>query len=199
MKNENIINEIQLASDECCIVFDFACAFPYSNPEILTFNFALGSEEFDDYKLNHRFSSKEWQTISKKYGRKISKIGYPYIMKLKEQAPMLLCIRIGIKEQYITMIFPVQTDMTKDSPVCGVSFRYDFDKCEFVFTTYEKNATSVGWKPHTWRSHKKESERFNEKNDIWLNAPCLIEEAHTMIFEDVIEPCASRIEDLLLR
>ena len=117
MNIELIKNEIQLADDECCIVFDFGCYFPYANSEVLTFDFALGMEEFNDYKINHRYPNKQHQTISKKYGRKVSKLGYPYIMKLSEQHPMLLCLKVGIKEQYITMIFPLQTNMTKDKPI----------------------------------------------------------------------------------
>lgn len=34
--------EIQLADDECCLVFDFGCYFPYSNTEDLIFDFSLG-------------------------------------------------------------------------------------------------------------------------------------------------------------
>ena len=39
---ELVKDEIQLADDECCIVFDFGCYFPYSNFEVLNFNFTLG-------------------------------------------------------------------------------------------------------------------------------------------------------------
>lgn len=79
--------------------------FPYSNSNGLTFDFSLGMEEFKDYKINNRYSNKYYQTISRKYRRKVSKIGYPYVMKLNEQAPMLLTLKIGIEDKYITLVF----------------------------------------------------------------------------------------------
>lgn len=113
---ENLIkDEIQLAEDECCIVFDFGCYFPYSNPEVLVFDFSLGMETIKDYKLNKRYSNKCYQTISRKYGRKVSKVGYPYVMKINEHC---ICNRIwknyeensGITVDGILLNPPVRAD-----------------------------------------------------------------------------------------
>lgn len=191
-------NEIQLLDDECCLVFDFGCYFPYSNFEILTFNFSLGLEEFDDYKINHRYPNKSYQTISKKYGRKVSKIGYPYIMKLDEQSPMLLCLKVGIDKQYVTMIFLVQTNMTKDRPVSGLSLRFDFDKSEFHFTSYEKAESCRVYHPHIWRNHEMEGDR-KSYNDILLSSPCKVGgDSCMLIYNNIIEPCSATLSDLLL-
>ncbi|MFT9076318.1 hypothetical protein [Ethanoligenens sp.] len=191
-------SEIQLLNNECCLVFDFGCYFPYSNFEMLTFNFSLGLEEFDDYKINHRYPNKNYHTISKKYGRKLSKIGYPYIMKLDEQSPMLLCLKAGINKQYITMIFPVQTNMTKDRPVSGLSLRYDFDKSEFHFTSYKKSVNRGAYHPHIWRNHEIEGDRKGN-NDILLNPPCKVGGGScTLLYDNVIEPCSTTLSDLLL-
>lgn len=196
-KREHIQEEIQLAGDECCIVFDFACYFPYINPEILTFDFSLGMEEFDDYKLNHRYPNHSYQTISKKYGRKISRLGYPYVMKLNEQGTMLLSVKVGLKGEYITMIFPIKTNMTKDKPVCGLSFRYNFDKSDFHFLSHEK-CEDGGWYPYYWHNHEIEDSR-KSGIDVTLNAPHIVDEnSRVLIYDDIIEPCPSALLDLLV-
>lgn len=194
MNRELIKNEVQLTDSECCIVFDFGCYFPYSNFEILTFDFSLGMEEFDDIKMNHRYPNKHYQTISKKYGRKVSKIGYPYIMKLDEQSLMLLCLKVGINKQYITTVFPLQTNMTKDRPICGLSLSYNFDKCEFDFMSHEK--AEDGWHHHTWRNYEVESDRIGN-NNVLLNPPRKIEDdSYTLIYDNIIEPYPATLSDL---
>lgn len=199
MNREIIENEIKLADDECCIVFDFGCYFPYANPEILTFEFSLGMKQFDDCKMNHRYPNKNYQTISKKCGHKVSKLGYPYIMKLSEQSqsPTLLTIKVGVEDQYITMIFPLQTKMTRENPVCGLSFKYNFDKSDIIFVSYEKGKNN-GWISHRWMNFEM-NEKTKRNNDIVLNTPCIeSQENNTIIYDTVIEPCPVPLTDLLL-
>jgi hypothetical protein len=197
MNRELIKDEIRFTDSECCIIFDFGCYFPYSNIEILTFDFSLGMEEFDDYKINHRYPNKGYQTISKKYGRKVSKVGYPYIMKLDEQSPILLCLKVGIKKQYITMIFPLQTNMTKDKPTCALSFQYDFVKSEFYFISHEK-AENQCWYHHIWRNYEVESDKKSD-SDVLLNTPCKVgDDSYTFLYDNIIEPCPATLSDLML-
>lgn len=193
--SEILKNEIQLAEDECCIVFDFGCYFPYSNSNGLTFDFSLGMGEFKDYKINNRYRNKCYQTISRKYERKISKIGYPYVMKLNEQAPMLLTLKIGIKDKYVTLVFPIHTKMTKDKPVCTLKFHYMFNKHEFYFISYEK-AKDYCYHQHIWRSYKAEDKIKN--NEIILNVSNIIDESNTIVYEDTIEPYELALQDLIL-
>lgn len=219
-----IKDEIQLLSNECCIVFDFGCYFPYSNFEVLTFDFSLGKKEFKDYKINHRYVNKGYQTISKQYGRKVSKIGYPYVMKLTEQSTMLLYLRVGIEKQYLTHVFQIRTSMTKEKPICGLSLRYLFDKNEFFFMSDEK-AENVGWYQHVWRNHKtkdgikgdndiqlnvpywyqlvwqnhKTEDGVEGNNDIQLNVPSYVSDySHLLFYDTIIEPCPVALPNLLL-
>ena len=196
-RKELIENEIRLADDECCIVFDFGCYFPYSNFEILTFDFLLGEEKFDDYKINHRYPNSNYQTISKKYGRKVSKLGYPYIMKLDEQNPMLLSVKVGLKGQYVTLVFPIKTNMTKDKPVCGLTLRYNFDESRFFFSSNEKLEDS-GWRTHRWYSHELEEENRCDTYVV-LNPPSRVDDdSYMVVYDDVIEPIPVALLDLLL-
>lgn len=193
--SEEIKNEIQLSEDECCIVFDFSCYFPYTNSNELTFNFSLGMEDFKDYKINNRYPNKYYQTISKKYGRKVSKIGYPYVMKLNEQVPMVLSLNIGIKDKCVTLVFPIHTKMTKDKPICALKFHYMFDKHEFYFISYEKTKDYC-YHQHIWRSYKAEDKIKN--NEIILNVSNIIDESNTIVYEDTIEPYELALQDLIL-
>lgn len=74
--------ENELNQNKGCIIFDFGCYFPYSNVQDLIFDFHLGLESFSDKKMNHRYPNKSYQTISRKYGRKVSKLGYPYFFDI---------------------------------------------------------------------------------------------------------------------
>lgn len=151
MENNNLFaNEIQLADDECCIIFDLACFFPYSNYNILAFNFSYGTEKNADYKINHRYPNKGFQTISRKYGRKVSKIGYPFILKLNEQKLDYINISVGIKEKSIMFSVPIVTKMTKEKPICNLSLKYFFDECKFIFSTYGKSIDDDGWNVFRW-------------------------------------------------
>lgn len=187
--------EVELSEDECCIVFDFGCYFPYVNTEVLTFDFSLGMEEFDDYKLNHRYINKGYQTISKKYGRRVSKIGYPYIMKLDQQSLMLLCVKIGLKGKYISLLFPILTLMTKENPVCQLTLHYNFDKDTFVLESCEP-CKDGGWYQHRWTNEEFES-GMGER-DMLLNPVSANENNFTIIYQNVITPFPSTIGNLCL-
>lgn len=200
MNRELVRKEIQLKEDECCIVFDLACYFPYSNQEILTFDFSLGMEEFTDYKRNHRYPNVGYETISKKYGKRVSKLGYPYIMKLDNQAPMLLVVKVGIKEECMSLVFPVQTSMTKEQPVCGLTMRYMFDESKFSFITYKKAEDGCGWNVYRWFNHEI-GEDAKQPNDVVLNPPHLVgsnEKKATIVYENILTPSPSRLDDFLI-
>ncbi|EPB9414603.1 hypothetical protein ACRTAI_002963 [Clostridium perfringens] len=194
--SEIIKNEINLAEDECCIVFDLGCYFPYSNANELTFDFALGMEQFNDYKINSRYPNKYYKTISRKYGRKVSKIGYPYVMKLNEQNPILLCLNIGVKDKYITLIFPIHTKMTKDKPICALKFHYIFDENKFYFISHEKSK-ELSYHQHIWKNYKSENETNND-NEILLNVLSIDKDSNTIIYEDIVEPYSLSLQDLLV-
>lgn len=185
--NEKIRNEIQLAEGECCIIFDFGCFFPYANPEVLTFEFSLGEEKITDFKLNHRYPNRGYQTISKKMGLKVSKVGYPYIMKLDEQeTPILLCLKIGIKEEYMTLIFPLLTSMTKEKPFCVLELHYDFDAHTFRFGTYEPSEDGMGWYVHNWRNFEP---KYSAERDILLGCPTRVDEDdYTVVYNEILTP-----------
>ena len=189
-------NEISLDEDECCIVFDLGCYFPYSNANELTFDFALGMEQFNDYKTNSRYPNKYYKTISRKYGRKVSKIGYPYVMKLNEQNPILLCLNIGVKDKYITLIFPIHTKMTKDKPICALKFHYMFDENKFYFISHEKSK-ELSYHQHIWKNYKSENETNND-NEIMLNVLSIDKDSNTIIYEDIVEPYSLSLQDLLV-
>lgn len=199
MNREDLIQrEIELAEDECCIVFDFGCHFPYKNTEVLIFGFALGMEEINDFKLNSRYPNKNWVTISKKDGRKVSKLGYPYVMKLNEQSPMVLAIKVGIKEQdVVTLAFCLETNMTKEKPACLLRLAYDFEKSAFCLSSYEEGE-GVGSIPHCWYNNDagKALKAMEFPNDIMLEVSQADPQALTVVYKDLVTayPCA--LEDL---
>lgn len=189
---EILKNEIDLKKDECCIVLDLGCYFPYSNSSVLTFDFAIGMENLNDYKINNRYPNKGYRTISRTYGRKISKLGYPYIMNLNDQSSILLCLNVGIRDNYITLVFPIYTKMTKDKPICNLKLRYNLDKNDFYFISYEK-AKGLGYYKHIWSNCKSS----NNDNEIILNNPNILDD-NTLVYSDTITPYALATQDFLL-
>lgn len=113
------------------------------------------------------------------------KLGYPYVMKLNEQNPILLCLNVGIRDKYITLVFPIHTEMTKDKPICTLKFHYMFDKHEFYFISDEK-AKDGGYRQHIWGNY-----RVEDKTNIDNNS-------HTLVYENIIKPYALSLQDLLL-
>ena len=185
---KEIRNEIDLKEDECCIVFDLGCYFPYVEKKLLMFDFSLGEETFDDYKKNHRYPNKQYVTISKRYGKKVSKVGYPYILKLKEQHPMLLCVKVGLNDnnennQYISLVFPIETKMTKENPLCELSLHYNFTNAKISIYSEEEIETGC-YCLHRWLSEESENPY---ESDIILQGH-KIEDSRSMIFENIITP-----------
>lgn len=109
-----------------CVVFDFGIINPLDN---LDFSFSLGMEDITDIKLNRRYPNKIYRTISRKYGRKLSKVGYPYMIKLKEKMneTWLLVVRVGEKgtDNYLEMVFPLEVHLSKEKPILYIQFLID--------------------------------------------------------------------------
>ncbi len=191
MHGDLLKNEIQLAKDECCVIFDFGCYFPYKNTEDLTFDFSLGGKQFHDKKLNHRYPNTGYQTISRKYGRKVSKLGYPYVMKLDEQDIMLLKIKVGLCENTNTLIFPIQTYMTQDRPACVLSMNYIFDEMKVRFMSHDSK--DGGWHQHNWYNYMP-AELIGENESVITGKM----EGKRIIYHDVIKPFPSSKDNLLI-
>lgn len=204
MHGEVFNNEIDLKEDECCIVFDFGCYFPYADEEHLFFDFEFNEHEFNDKVINHRYPNKSYQTITKKYGRRLSKIGYPYIFKLGNQKLKMLHIKVGLQaegleEQHITLNIPVETHMTKDKPACVLTLHYFFDKDRFIFESNEPVEKGV-WQSYEWINYDKkeiEEKGFDTKYITVMNQPCKTGDLD-ITYGDVITPYALRISDLII-
>lgn len=194
-----IINELsdEIKNSKGCIVFDLGCYFPYSNwKDILSFKFKLGEEELEPYVLNHRYPNHGYTTISKKSGRKLSKIGYPYFLELDVTHYILLVIEIGIRGKTMKLIFPVEVTLSKDKPVCGLTFHFNFentDNPEFIFYSYKK-AEDAGWYQYTW-SNKEEKEP--SERDIIMGQPTSVGE-YTLRYKDVITPFSQKLNELMM-
>lgn len=193
------IEEIQTGLDNNmgCIIFDLSCYFPYLKQDKLTINFSINSKKCDDIKLNHRYPNKSYVTVSKKNGRKLSKMGYPYFCELDKPIPMLLQINIGFtdEEDTITYIFPVEVELTKEKPVCYLSFKQNF-KNSFIelLTTY--CCKDGYWETITW-TNDVETDNYKGMTTIFLPTPSMINDS-TFIYQDIITPIAQKIDELLI-
>lgn len=205
MHGNDIFIEIseQLQQGKGCIVFDFGLFFPYrlNEGDKIIYKFQLGSEELHDMKLNHRYPNKRYYTITKTYGRKLSKCGYPYFFDLKENEPFfaLLNLTTGLvmngEESSFNMIFPLEVQLTAERPVCGLSLRQNFDESRIKFVSHKSEKNCPGWTPHYWSNELLPEE---ENNDFTLlKTPHKLGDK-TVIFDTVISPFAEKANNLLL-
>lgn len=207
MYGSDIYTEIseQLQQGKGCIVFDFGLYFPYKLKEgdKLIYKFSLGtevgSEEFNDMTLNHRYPNKKYYTITKTYGRKLSKCGYPYFFDLKKDKPFqaLLCLTTGYilngKEESFDMMFNLQAELTAERPVCGLSLKQNFVEKSIEFVSYKSAENGYGYIPHYW-SNELTSEKENDGLTL-LKPPHEVDDK-TVLFDTVIKPFAEKTENI---
>lgn len=198
---EIIMSEIsdEIKNGKGCVIFDFGCFFPYKNN--LIFDFSLGLEKFSDKKLNHRYPNKAYHTISKKYGKKVSKIGYPYFFDFDETAPnfntWLLSLTVGMDsvENAVQLIFPLILNVTKEKPVCALSLRYNFIEQTFTFQTHKPSDDGIGWTSCYWTN----DDKFKyDDNVVRFDIPEKIENSGTLIYSNAIVPVACKVNKLLI-
>ncbi|MBO5237888.1 MAG: hypothetical protein J6B50_03840 [Lachnospiraceae bacterium] len=187
----------EVSKGKGCIVFDLSCYFPYANQEDLYFDFQVGEEQLTDIKLNHRYPNHGYVTISKKVGRKLSKLGYPYFVELNTQQDILLTIKIGLKDDYITIVFPIHVTLTQDKPVCALSMKLSFDKMNFVFHSYWKDESGIGWHGTAWTNNVASISKLKERYVVELDTPTRLDKS-VVIYHTVLEPVPQKLKDLLV-
>lgn len=190
-----LIDEIggEVPKGKGCIIFDLACLFPYKNQDILTFDFQLGEQKLEPYKHNHRYPNHRYVTISKKIGRKVSKLGYLEYVNLNEEQIMVLVIKVGIKDKVLKLCFPVKVMLTEDKPVCNLTLRYRFDKSEFVFMSYYE-IRDGGWRSTMWTNNAED----DSEECIVMNNPVIDKDRYVAIYNEILTPHPQSINHLLL-
>lgn len=191
MHGDLIINELkeELSNGKGCVLLDLACYFPYLNQEEVIFQFKFGEELLEPYKLNHRYLNTNFLTISKKVGRKISKIGYPLFLDLDNKKENNdLEIIVGFKDEICQFIFPIQINLTKEYPVCALSFHFYFDDKKVKLTSARK-CDNGEWQRTVWS---------NKKVDGIIFLIELIRKERSVMYENVLTPYPQKLEDLLV-
>lgn len=203
-KNLDIREEVSnpLADNKTgCIVFDFGAFFPYANN--FSFEISLGLDKLPNQKLNHRYPNKSYYTITRKYGRKLSKVGYPYYFdfsNFEDEQKILLCVKAIIyestdngKDRMINAVFPLKLNLTKDKPMCALSLRFIVDKMKYEFVSYERKDGNIGYTPTYWSNIPKEDviplKLAYGKDD---------DEKITLMFDTTIEPCPNKYDDFII-
>jgi len=183
-------------TDKRCIIFDCGCYFPYANQEDLVFSLSVAGTVLADCKNNNRYPNKNYVTITKKEGRRLSKLGYPYYIDAsKEKAVIPVVISVGTVDSFgVKLGFLFQLSLSNDRPVCGVDFRYIFDKDSLSITSHYRNEDDIGWNRFAWVYGEAPDERFKS---ITLKEPVLKEDGINW-FSEIITPFASTLDDILI-
>ena len=140
--------------------FDIACYFPYRNQDIISIDFGLFSDDFldpgkwDDVtdrffldtKLNHRYPNKNYVTLSKRTGRKVSKTGYPVVDTIEKlNSYRYLIMRFSIWDEVGGFLFPIKIELSEQKPIGNLSFQMgvDDDTITFVNLVSNKNGSEL--------------------------------------------------------
>lgn len=187
--------EIMLDENTGCIVFDFGIYILELCDSGLQFCFSIDGEAVHDYKLNHRYRNWYYNTVSRTYGRRVSKIGYPYTVPLDTQSSICLQMYLDIPSFSVrkSMEFMIQTAFTPEKPVCGLTWRYDAERDRFSFRSEDYVDDGGGWHSRLWSSESWKDDRFDE---IVLQKP--EERDGILVYQDVIQPFASELPVLML-
>ncbi len=197
MNGKRITSELEkeIKAGKGCILFDFGCYFPYQEQNNLKFSFSLGVQEMPDIQLDHRYPNKGYVTISRKRGKEKSKIGYPYFVDLKTlpaNDPMLLCLHFGIPDEQLQLVFPMLVALTPEKPVCGLSFRMNFVKGNFWFSSHHP-MPDYGWSTTIWTNQA--LNRAGE-DEILFTEPARLE--NSLLYQEIVTPHACTLPKLML-
>lgn len=149
------INE-NIGEGNVCILIDAGIYFPYANQDLVTFDVILmedivkppqeklffRNEEWSHKKRNHRYPNNGYVTLSKTYGRRVSHFGYPFVCSPNQALKYkYLCAKIGIKNQYMLVYFPLKLNIDQDNPYTWIMFhvRGDIpDNVEFDIRCFDR-------------------------------------------------------------
>lgn len=206
MNRSYIPVEIQdrLDGNTGCIVFD--CAVMNLGPFDIDFKIQMGMEILPDQIINHRYPNKRYYTLVKKTGRKLSKIGYPYFFNLTEKQSRICLFsikinfsaKIGEIKQSVQMVFPLQLNMTKEKPVCGLMLRYIPKDGTVYLESYYKDG--IGYKNCLWVNKDEDTYKRRCNDFVLLHGTVdYIEDKNEMvIYGNIIEPFPSTLDELLV-
>ena len=187
-----------------CIVFDSIVYLPFENICDSNFQFSFGIDgyPFMDCKLNHRYPNKEYYTISRKYGRRLSKIGYPYFLDLQDgKQKLLISIHYSLLDTLINIKFPIEINLTEMNPVCGLGIRYIHENGELILTSNERTDDG-SWMTYRWRGIMNENGDKRMETGInyakMMKNPTFNKDTKTWSFEEIIKLAPQKLEDLFL-
>ena len=133
--------EIQSEPNMGCLIMDLSAYFPFIDQEVceLEFRYWFENGEFvqpSDYRLNHRFNNISYRTLTKKYGRRVSRLGYPIFVSLKNAKErtffleLKFCLNHSWYKSEFYMLLPMKLNMTEEKPVVFLEIRYLMDEME---------------------------------------------------------------------
>ena len=164
-KEETVLNKkeielepgLVLKDGEGCVVIDFGCYFPYANQKDMEIGISFDdNEKVQDSKPNHRYPNTGYSTLSRKYGKRVSRAGYPYIVKLGT-TNFIMKLHMKMSRMNIVLSFKMKCTLTKEKPVCDVEIRYLFDEGSIIIETYERKDKYLYSK--MWKNHRLDEDK----------------------------------------
>lgn len=205
--------ESELNTGKGCIVIDIGCIYNNRDSEVfdkmklrsvglldnMVLRLLVDGKELDDCKLNHRYPNGLYTTISKKTGRRVSKIGYPYFVEsedFKKKMELQLDIEFVRGENKVldktTLLLPIQLNLDVENPVCGLSLHYQFRKTDVVKIRSYQSCEDGGWKPSIWTTEKS---RCDTSEENYLGA---LMEGEINRFDSIITPMPNKLNRLYI-
>ena len=206
MFHEHIEDELHddvIKNHKGCLLLDAGIIYSWANipnNPVIFFSIDIDGNPLQDVKLNHRYPNKGYYTISRKYGRRVSQIGYPYYVDLNnELQKFMMTIHAGIGEDVVHLNIPVQVLLTQEKPVCGLSIRCLHENRECVFRSCCRNKNNnEEWLVNSWHAIKPGHQiSFGDSESTILESPEINKDTMTLTFAEEITPFPQEVEELV--
>ncbi len=177
-----------IPDDRALLFVDLAVHFPYNNPEIVFMDMdiitktdinshlslnAIGKRVKDRTNLASRnggvitnsYPNKEFLTLRRKNGKKVTKYGYPIYGTPDELNSIEgLALHIGILDRWSTLILPVHLDLKENYEGTAISIKitgvYEPDATTTIDVTCSKKAEdNIGWMIDSYSSDPEGNEK----------------------------------------
>ncbi len=170
---------------------EFLCDFMLADFDILSIKNTLDElkhnyQPYTDFVLDHRYRNHDWITLSRKIGRKKSRIGYPLISPIDEINKYKTFV-LRLNNQFY-FYFPIYVNLSEKTPFSSFQIRvHGFDDNKTVgidFIVFEP-MSDHGLRQHTYIT---DHSLFDvDQHVIRLHAAQGSEECRSIAFQPIIK------------
>lgn len=190
---------------QACLILDGGVFCENEDEKSIDFTIDIDGERLPDSVVNHRYPNTSYHTFTKKYGRRRCKVGYPILFEFDENGRVSKTIQLNVhvktSDHSLNITIPVKLDLTREKPVCGLTFYIYFNSLLLRFFSYEFDTKSGFWNQHEWACYDekmRDIDKHLREYELNLKLTCVDPETNTYRIEDSIVPSPQNLDELMM-